>query len=169
MTELPLHPAIVHIPIGIALALPAVAGAALAGIWLKKLEPKTWYLILLLQLILLAGGGLSMNTGEDEEHKVEAVVSEDHIESHEETAKLFMLISALGTIGSLGAIVAIRSNEKTGRYIMAGTTAVLVAAAGMALATGHEGGELVYRHGAAGAYTAPASAPAGQPRGERDD
>jgi len=76
------------------------------------------------------------------------VVRESYIEEHEENAERFLKVAVAALIVSAGGLFAGRAGA-VGR----GAT---VAAAGLALAAavavGHTGGELVYRHGAADSY-----------------
>ncbi len=80
-------------------------------------------------------------------------MSERYIEEHEEASERFLVLAALvlplaaaGMLtGGVGAI---------NRVLTIVLSLVALAAAGSA---GHSGGELVYRHGAAMAYTQPGS------------
>jgi len=155
MGELPLHPAIVHIPVGIAVVLPIAAVFVAVAVWKGRMEPRAWLIIAFFQGAALLGGWASMQTGEEEEENVEGVVDESHIEEHENLAKLFMALTAAGVAASIASLVLQQKNEKASRLLMAGAAALTFASAGAAIATGHEGGELVYKHGAAGAYALP--------------
>ncbi len=155
MDGLPLHPALVHIPVGIAIVLPVAAIFVAVAVWNRRMEPKAWLLIGFFQGAALIGGWASMQTGEEEAGNVEGVVDESHIEEHEELAKIFMAITAAGTAVSIASLVLQQKNEKASRLLMVAAAALTVASAGAAVATGHKGGELVYRHGAAGAYALP--------------
>lgn len=144
----PLHPAIVHFPIALAVLIP---GLALIGTWLiyKSILPaRSWVLILFLQALLVGSGWLALETGEQEEDRVERVVAENPIETHEEAAERFVLLAAIGLL-ACGAGLLPRHRGSLGR--VAGTVATIaILAAGIAV--GRSGGELVYKHGAANAY-----------------
>lgn len=144
----PLRPAVVHLPMALAVLIPALA---LLGAWLihKSLLPaRSWILIVFLQMLLVGSGWLALETGEDEEDRVERVVSEDLIEAHEEAAERFLL---LGGIGLLVSGAGLLSGQRGSIGRVAGTVATMVVlAAGVSV--GHLGGELVYEHGAANAY-----------------
>ncbi|HEX5067013.1 MAG TPA: DUF2231 domain-containing protein [Myxococcota bacterium] len=146
----PLHPAVVHLPIALAVLVP---GFALAGIFLifKGLLPaRIWAGVVLLQLLLLGSGWLALETGEQEEERVERVVAERYIETHEEAADRFLVVAGIGLLLTAGGLLPGRAGA-AGR--VAGALASLaVLAAGVAV--GHSGGELVYKHGAASAYVA---------------
>ena len=144
----PLHPAIVHLPIAFAVLVP---GFAVLGTWLiyKNILPaRSWILIVFLQALIVGTGWFALETGEREEDRVERVVAEDPIESHEEAAERFLLLAGIGLLLS-GAGLLPRQGGTMGR--IAGTAATIaVLAAGISV--GHSGGQLVYEHGAANAY-----------------
>ena len=144
----PFHPAIVHLPIALAILIP---GFAILGIWLISkdfLPPRSWSLIVLLQALLLGFGWLALETGEDQEDRVERVVAEQHIKSHEEAAERFLLLAGIGLLVNAAGLLPRRSGSM-GR--IAGTlVSLVVLAAGVSV--GRLGGELVYKHGAANAY-----------------
>lgn len=147
----PLHPAIVHLPIALAVLLPllTLGGAvALRAHWLPR---RTWSVAVALTGVLVLSSWVALETGESEEDRVERVVAEERIEAHEEAAEVF---------ASLGVVLFL----VTGAGFMAGRpgdlargASVLVALAVLisALQLGRLGGELVYKHGAASAYTNP--------------
>lgn len=144
----PLHPSIVHLPIALTLLLPFFAIGALWAIR-KGIHPlRAWGLTTVLMAALVGSAWVALETGEKEEDRVEAVVNESFIETHEEAASAFLLLTggvlAVAVLGlGRGKISA------TARIIgTAGTLALVV----MGVRVGHSGGELVYRHGAANAY-----------------
>lgn len=144
----PLHPAIVHLPMALAVLIPAVA---LLGIWLIRqdiLPVRSWILIVALQGLLVGSGWLALETGEEEEDRVERIVAEDLIEAHEEAAERFMILAGIGLLVSGAGLLSGRRGS-IGRNVGAATTIVVLAAG---VSVGHLGGELVYKHGAANAY-----------------
>ena len=89
-----------------------------------------------------------LETGENEEDRVEQAVAERYIEEHEEAAERFM---ALAGVGLLIVGAGLLSGRVGGLFRVAGVAgSFAVLAAGVAV--GHSGGELVYTHGAANAY-----------------
>jgi len=151
----PLHPAIVHMPIAIALLVPIFALVTAVGIWRRWLPPQSWGVVLLLQVLLVWSAWLAVETGEHEEERVEHFVAERHIEAHEEGAERF-----LGVAGAV--LFVIGSGLLPGRFGGAGRGIAVVAALfvlGLGAQVGHTGGELVYRHGAASAYVADSGDP----------
>ena len=145
----PLHPAVVHLPIALAVLMPALALLAAVVIRMKFVQPRTWMAMLLLQAALVGSGWMALETGEEEEERVEHVVAERHIEEHEEFAERFQLagVVALVVVGA-GLLPGATGGLARGAAVLA-TLAVLAAG----VQVGHSGGELVYRYGAASAYT----------------
>jgi uncharacterized membrane protein len=152
----PLHPAVVHFPIALAVMAPAFAVAALGAIRAGWIPARAWIAVVVLQAALVGSALVAIETGEDQEEKVEDVVAESHIEAHADAAERFLyvaigaaLVSATGLLsGGLGG---------TGRAV---TVAAGLAVLAAGVSVGHLGGELVYKYGAARAYTSAAQSPA---------
>jgi len=144
----PLHPAIVHFPIVLAVMVPPLAVAAFWAIQTGRLPGRAWLGILVLQVALVGTAWFAAETGEHEEDAVERVVAERHIEGHEEAAERFLALAAL--VLPLAAAGMLRG--RTGAINRGLTLALSLAVLGAGAAVGHGGGELVYRHGAAQAY-----------------
>jgi len=150
----PLHPAVVHLPIALAVLIPGLAILGIVLIRTGFLPARGWALVVLLQALLVGSGWLALETGEDQEDRVERVVAERHIETHEEAAERFLGLAGLGLLATVAGLLPRRAGG-VGRVV--GTLVTLgVLAAGISV--GHSGGELVYEHGAASAYVdAPAA------------
>jgi uncharacterized membrane protein len=144
----PVHPAVVHFPIALALIAPLVAGATAWAIHTMRLRRAAWLGVVILQAALVASAWLAFETGEREEDRVERVVAERHIDAHEQAAQRFLWLSgatlALAAAGMLAPPVG-----GAARWLALAASLAVVAAVA---AAGHSGGELVYRHGAAAAY-----------------
>lgn len=144
----PLHPALVHFPIVLAILAPLVALAVLLALRARAVDRRAWLVVVVLHAAISASGWITAEAGEDEEERVERVVDEDFIEEHEEAAEWFLWIAGatlpIAAIGLLDGRVAAGARVLT---IVGG----LVAAVAVAR-VGHTGGELVYEHGAASAY-----------------
>jgi uncharacterized membrane protein len=148
----PLHPAVVHLPIALAILIPGFAILGVPLIQRGLLPARSWALIVLLQALLVGSGWLALETGEEQEERVERVVAERHIEAHEEAAERFLLLAGMGLLASAAGLLP-RRGGAIGRVAGTAVTLVVLAAG---LSVGHSGGELVYKHGAATAYlTAP--------------
>ena len=163
----PLHPAVVHFPIVLAVLLPVAAGVALVTIHRGARPLHAWLPVVALSLALTGSAWVAVQTGQNEEERVEAVVAESAIESHEEAAEVFLPMSGVLLL-LVGAGLLKDRKGQLFRYA-ATTGAVMLLAQGIRV--GHSGGELVYTHGAASAYTsggAGMQAP-GVSGGERED
>lgn len=148
-SDLPLHPALVHLPLGIAVLMPLLVGALLVG--RRWLPPAAVGLAAGAQALVLGGALLAQETGErDEERVEEAGVSEAAIEAHEELAEGFTGLAGATLLALVGATVLGRRAAATP------VLGVAVALAGLTLGqgvrVGHAGGALVY--GAAGGAVA---------------
>ncbi len=148
----PLHPALVHVPLGLAFVLPWVTAGVAVAIDRGLLPRRAWVLVALLQLLVVAGGAAALLSGFREEHAVDGFVSSRLVQAHEERAVTFLLASAM-LLAVITAALAVppRQVRRVAALAVAGSLVV----AGLGLWTGRAGGELVYRHGAAAAYRTP--------------
>jgi uncharacterized membrane protein len=155
----PLHPAVVHFPIVLVVLLPLVALAALIIIKRGGSVRSSWLPVVALSAALAGASWLAVQTGEREEDVVEQVVAESAIHEHEERAELFFPLT-------LAAVLFVSAGLLQGRPGRVMRGASLALALGLMYAgyqVGHSGGELVYEHGAAKAY----SQDSGQTWGDR--
>lgn len=158
MTSVPLHPAIVHLPLALAFVMPALAIGIAWALWTGRARPRAWLALIALQTVLLGAGLLAMNTGEREEDRVESVVPSSALAQHEEYAESFVWATA-GTL--LIAVLVVPFRRSPVARTLATLTVIgtfLVTAA--AIRVGHAGGTLVYVHNAGAAYSASTSAAA---------
>ena len=150
----PIHPAIVHFPIVLSVLLPLIAAGAF--LLARRGTPiRTAWLGVVGGAALLAGSSwLAVETGEQQEERVEEVVSEAPLDTHQDRATFFLYLAA-GTLVLAGAGLA------RGKVGQAGRVAAAVAALALLPAgylVGHSGGELVYKYGAAQAYSSATTA-----------
>ena len=75
----PLHPAIVHFPIALALLIPVFSMLGILAIRSDLLPRRVWWGVVLLQALLVGFAWLATETGENEEERVERVVERDLI------------------------------------------------------------------------------------------
>jgi uncharacterized membrane protein len=144
----PLHPAIVHLPIALAVLLPIGAAIALFMIHRRTPARRAWALVTTAALLLFAGSWVAVTTGEREEEVVEDVVSDAALETHEEAGELFMVLS-----GITAALIALGlAGGTVGRVARPLGTMATIPLLILMFRVGHSGGELVYTHGAAQAY-----------------
>ena len=153
MTSLPLHPAIVHLPLGLAFVMPVLAIGFAWALWKGRARTRAWAAIVALQTLLLGAGAVAMNTGEREEHRVERVVPEAALEQHEEFAGQF--VWATGGTWLLAGLVLVFRKAAFARTLALVTVVGTLVVAASAVRVGHAGGRLVYEHNAAAAYSRP--------------
>ncbi len=152
----PLHPAVVHLPIALTVLVPAFAVGALVAIRRGARPVRAWGITTALLATLSLSAWVSLETGADQEDRVERVVTEQAIHSHEEAAEAFLALSLLVLVIAGAGLLSGRVGTGARLAATVGTLALLVAG----YRVGHSGGALVYQHGAASAYTtAPNSRP----------
>lgn len=164
MNGLPLHPALVHLPLGLAFVMPLVAVILAWALWTGRVPRRTWALVVALQTILLAGGLLALRTGEAQEDRVEGIVGEAALARHESAAQQFVWASAVTMALAAAALLLKEGGPMRSALVL--TTLASVVVSGLALRAGHAGGRLVYVHGAASAYSganSPREGDAGRP------
>ncbi len=143
MGQVPLHPALVHIPLGIAVVLPLVALAVTVALWRGWIGPRAFALVVLLQAVVVGAGVVALQTGERDE---ERVANEAAVEAHEEAAQRFMVGAGFALALGVGGLLLLKRQPAL-RWMAAGLTAATLVEAGLAVATGQRGGELVYGAG----------------------
>lgn len=145
----PLHPAVVHLPMALAVLLPIFAIVAFVAVRRGSKPLRTWGVAAAMFAALSLSSWASMETGEEQEEVVEQVVPDGALESHEEAAEQFMWLS-VGALG-IAALGLLPGGVGTGARIVATAASLGLLVAGYRV--GHSGGDLVYRYGAASAYT----------------
>ena len=164
---MPFHPAVVHVPLGIALAIPFVALHALAGARRARvLDRARWLPVVLLQAIALAGGLAALRTGEAEEETARKVVARAAIHEAPRTRRGVRLAHrpvARGGRDRAGPHG--RAHMRTGAAVVSLLLALLAAVG--TYYVGSSGGELVHRDGAARAHGQYAARLTREPHGAR--
>ncbi|MCA9773335.1 MAG: hypothetical protein KC466_13055 [Myxococcales bacterium] len=158
MNNLPLHPAIVHLPLGIAFVMPVLLALVLLWIWRDRFTVRAWIPAVVLQAILVGSAFVALETGEDQEERVEKVVPESAIEVHEERAEVFAWLGGATLVAV--ALIPVFGNRKPRGLAATLALALSLGAVGQGLLVGHSGGRLVYEYGAANAYLPDAKAAA---------
>lgn len=150
MFDLPLHPIVVHFPIVLGFLLPFLA----ILLWwaIKKLQwtPKVWALVSAVALVYCLFATTAVLLGEEDEEKVEKVVSEKIIEEHEEAGELIPWFAGTLFLVSLGGFTVKYSKQAKMAMIVLSLVGIVPLAN-----AGHTGGELVYKHGASVAHLSP--------------
>lgn len=146
---MPLHPAVVHIPIAIGLLIPFLALVIFIGIKKEFFTSKTWVLVVLLQMIVVVSSVVALRTGENEEHTVEKVINEEIIEKHEDLGKKVPIASGVILIVTILGLI---KNQKFATAAQIASLLGMLGTAVLVYQAGHSGGELVYKHNAASAY-----------------
>lgn len=144
----PLHPAVVHFPIVLAVLLPFFMFGALIAARRGVRATRAWALPAGLAVLLLVSTYAAVKTGEAQEEVVESAVSEEVIHGHEEAAESFLIVVAGLTLVAGAGLVRGRVGQVARGVGLAGSMAVVVMGANV----GHSGGEMVYQHGAASVY-----------------
>ena len=159
----PLHPAVVHFPIVFAVLAPIFAIGALIAIRRGSRPLVAWGLTVALVGGLVASAWAALETGEQQEDRVEPVVAEQAFETHEEAAEAFLGATiALLAVALVG--FAPRGAGRAARIVATLGTFVIV---GLGYRVGHSGGRLAYQEGGAAAYAA-GSPGVGASRSERE-
>lgn len=167
MPTLPLHPAIVHVPLGLAIVLPLVAIGAAAFAFRSGSSRGALLLLAGLLAIVFGSGLVASQLGERDEDRVERFSGEAALERHEERAELFVWSAGLVLAGAAAALVLPRRVQRAAVVAVAAGTLVV---AGLGIRTGEAGGEIVYARGGAAAWLpASAAAPAPAVASEDDD
>jgi len=150
----PLHPAVVHFPVVLAVLIPLVAIGALWAIRSGARPLRAWGVTTAVAAALALSAWVSVETGEDQEERVEDVVGESRLDAHAEMGQTLLFTSA----GVLVIIALGLMPGKTGRAARVAGAIGTLAVAAVAVRVGHTGGQLVYKYNAASAYNTPGAA-----------
>ncbi len=150
MFDLPLHPIVVHFPIVLGALLPVLAILLWWAIKKWQWTPKVWALVSIVALVYSLSAVVAVQLGEEDEEKVEKVISEKVIEEHEEAGELIPWLAGTLFLVSLGGFTVKYSKQAKVAMIVLSLVAVVPL-----INAGHTGGELVYEHGASIAHLPP--------------
>ncbi len=117
------------------------------------LDRRSWIVVIALQLLLVCGSVAALRSGASDQEFVRHVVAEQHIQTHERAARLFVWVS--GSLLVLMAFVPLIRQEPAALAIAAAASAATFLVAGLGYRVGDAGGDLVYRHGGARAFASP--------------
>lgn len=144
----PLHPAVVHFPVVLVVLLPLVVLGALWAIRRGAAPARAWAIPVATAALLSLSAWAALKTGEGQEERVEKVVPEPALHTHEEDAERFLALSGVLVVIMGAGLIRGRLGQAARVVATAGAFGLVVAG----VAVGHSGGELVYKHGAASAY-----------------
>lgn len=151
MFGIPLHPLVVHFPIVLAVLLPISIVVALWAIRKGATARRVWSVPVAVAAALTLSAWVATQTGESQEDRVERVVARGALHGHEEAAERFLVLSGVLVLVAAAGL-ARGTVGRAARFVTAAGAVGLMAAGAQ---VGHSGGVLVYRHGAASAYTDP--------------
>jgi len=144
---MPLHPALVHVPLGLAVVL----GPLLLGLlWLERRAPAQrgpWWLGAACASVLAVGALAASSAGEDEALRLAQRIPTAALEAHDDAAGIFTAASVVVALLALASGVAAQPRPRRALQLASALLALLLLP--LALRVGHAGGELVWEHGAA--------------------
>lgn len=149
---MPLHPALVHIPLGLAFVLPFVALAIALARWRGKLPWRAWWLVVGLQAVVFAGCLAAVDTGHHEAHLVAEVTGPAPVARHRNLAERFTW--GTGFLLGVSFLPLLISDRRLRTALTVATLVGLAGSAVLAGEVGYAGGRLVYRFDAARAHGA---------------
>jgi hypothetical protein len=147
----PLHPALVHVPLGLAFIIPFLALADVIAWWKGWATRRAWAVIVVLQLVLLGAGLYVKQTGEHESRVVRRILPRGTVHPHSEAADYFVWGAGV-TLAIAGLGLALK--DRRAQWAATAATVATFVVAGIGVRLGHLGGVLVYQKGAAMIYTA---------------
>jgi uncharacterized membrane protein len=136
---------IVHFPIALAFLIPVFALVLVARPAARGC--REWSYLVGMSALFLVTSLAAVQFGEIDQEIVESMVSEASLESHEESGEKLPWFAAAMFIGSLAGWL--RNDSK---WILRGFALMSVVTLGWTAYVGHQGGQLVYREGAAQAH-----------------
>src|SRR5215471_7708483 len=89
VNTLPLHPAVVHVPLGLALVMPVLLAGLLWAVYTNRLPRAAWLVGLVLQGVLLGAALVALRTGEQDEERAEVRATEAQVDAHAHAARAF--------------------------------------------------------------------------------
>ena len=153
MEGIPTHPVVVHLPLALAVLLPLGTASVGWAVWKGKLPERAWAGIVIAHFVLAASAGAASLLGESDARRIQTRVEASHVEEHEGEGHR-LLIGAVIAFGlAVGGLVL--RDVKHRRTAIAATIAAGLACAVLAIIAGRGGAELVYKRGAAAAWSEP--------------
>lgn len=154
MEPLPTHPIVVHLPIALAIVLPVLSSAIGYAVWKGNASGGAWAWVLAAHFVLFASAGAATLLGEADARRIQTRMDAAALDTHEGDGKRVLWAAAVAFGLALAGLVLQRRRQRN--VAMAATFAAALACAALAIVAGHGGAVLVYRHGAAAAWSEPA-------------
>ncbi len=107
----PLHPMVVHFPIVLVVILPIFAVVTALRARDSAHPGKAWALTAILAAALFVSAFTAVRTGEDQEERVEEVVAQQAIHTHEEAAERFLVLSGALALVAIAGLLGGRTGE----------------------------------------------------------
>ncbi len=146
---MPLHPAIVHLPVVLTFILPVLILIFAWAIRAGKMSKELWLVLVGFQILVTATGYISLETGEDDEEKVSAVVGKKIIHEHEDSAEVFVGTTVIALAAGIVVWFLQPAFQDKARFLVALISLLPVF---FAWRTANKGGEIVYKHGGGSAH-----------------
>ena len=125
MNGLPLHPAIVHVPLGLSVVLPLLAIAFAWALWRGRIGRGVWATLVGLQAVIVVAGLVALRSGHEAAHQVRGQVPRAAIHTHEERAEAFEWLAGATLVLAVGVLVVPgRARNVLGALTAAATVAV---------------------------------------------
>lgn len=112
---------------------------------------RAWAVAIAAAAALSLSAWVAVETGEQQEERVENVVGESRLGEHAEAGQA-LLATSVGVLAVLALGLMAGDKGRVARYVGAAGTLVMGV---MAYQVGHSGGEMVYQYNAASAYAGP--------------
>ena len=142
MADLPLHPFVVHLTIGLAVAVGLLTPACLLA-WVRALLPRrAWWLVVGLQGVLVVSTLASVRSGELASLDARDFLELERIEEHQALGMGLTAAAVASLALSLGA--AMVRDERRARQLATASMLVMAGQLALGLATGHAGGRMVW-------------------------
>jgi hypothetical protein len=146
------HPAIVHVPLGLAVVMPFLAAGLTLAVRRGRLPRSAFVVVAALQLVIVGAGFVAIRLGHADARQAEQVATEAAVDAHEEAAETFFWVEVGVLLAAAGALAApVRHLPRLGALVTAGA----LVAAGLGVNAGAKGGDLVFQHGAGVRHGAP--------------
>jgi formate hydrogenlyase subunit 3/multisubunit Na+/H+ antiporter MnhD subunit len=139
----PLHPAVVHLPIALAVLLPFFVAGSLCAIHRGIKPARAWLLTTALLGLLAVSAAVAVQTGEAQSDRVAQTVGEATVDQHEEAGEAFLITSALVFAASLAGL----AGGLVGRLARGATVLGVLTLFIAVWLVGHSGGAIVYHPG----------------------